>query len=87
VCSGFQSGAVLNITSPLMVIPLARAWSRATVTSRPLLLVPSPDTSIARRVASNGARSSCWNLSALSSLFDYLCERNVIGSPVDGVKR
>jgi site-specific recombinase XerD len=27
-------------------------------------------------------------LSALSSLFDYLCERNaVIGNPVDGVKR
>ena len=27
-------------------------------------------------------------LSALSSLFDYLCERNaVLGNPVDGVKR
>ena len=27
-------------------------------------------------------------LSALSSLFDYLCERNaVVGNPVDGVKR
>jgi site-specific recombinase XerC len=27
-------------------------------------------------------------LSALSSLFDYLCERNaVLGYPVDGVKR
>ena len=31
--------------------------------------------------------SSHRNLSALLSLFDYLCERNVIGSPVDGVKR
>jgi integrase/recombinase XerD len=27
-------------------------------------------------------------LSALSSLFDYLCERNaVIGNPVDGIER
>ena len=27
-------------------------------------------------------------LSALSSLFDYLCERNAVaGNPVDGVKR
>jgi integrase/recombinase XerD len=27
-------------------------------------------------------------LSALSSLFDYLCERNaVLGNPVDGMKR
>ena len=27
-------------------------------------------------------------LSALSSLFDYLCERNaVLGNPIDGVKR
>jgi site-specific recombinase XerD len=32
--------------------------------------------------------SSRRKLSALSSLFDYLCERNaVVGNPVDGVKR
>jgi hypothetical protein len=31
--------------------------------------------------------SSHRNLSALPSLFDYLCERNVITSPFDGVKR
>jgi hypothetical protein len=35
-----------------------------------------------------GAATIRRKLSALSSLFDYLCERNaVLGNPVDGVKR
>jgi integrase/recombinase XerD len=39
----------------------------------------------ARRLAPTSIRRK---LSALSSLFDYLCERNaVLGNPVDGVKR
>ncbi len=47
---------------------------------------------IARRKsleARNLTPVSIWRkLSALSSLFDYLCERNAIaGNPVDGVKR
>jgi integrase/recombinase XerD len=38
-----------------------------------------------RQLADTGVRRK---LSALSSLFDYLCERNaVLGNPVDGVKR
>ncbi len=41
-----------------------------------------PDT---RQLADTSIRRK---LSALSSLFDYLCERNaVLGNPVDGVKR
>src|SRR5437660_920640 len=39
-----------------MVTPLASASSRAEAMSRPELLVPSPETSIVRRVASNGAQ-------------------------------
>jgi site-specific recombinase XerD len=39
-------------------------------------------------VRSLGAATIRRKLSALSSLFDYLCERNaVLGNPVDGVKR
>lgn len=40
---------------------------------------------VARKLADTSIRRK---LSALSSLFDYLCEKNaVIGNPVDGVKR
>jgi integrase/recombinase XerD len=39
----------------------------------------------ARSLASTNIRHK---LSELSSLFDYLCERNaMLGNPVDGVKR
>jgi site-specific recombinase XerC len=39
------------------------------------------------RRALSGASIRC-KLSALSSLFDYLCEHNAaVGNPVDGVKR
>ena len=46
------SGLVLTIGRPLMVSPRATAWSRAIVTSRPLLLGPSPETSTTRRTPS-----------------------------------
>src|SRR5687768_5818811 len=56
VCSGFHgSGVALRITSPLIVMLSATAASRASRTSRPELLVPSPDTSMVRRLDSNGA--------------------------------
>src|SRR2546430_2217534 len=40
------------MTRPLMTMPLAIASSRASLTSRPALLVPSPETSLARRAGS-----------------------------------
>ena len=50
VCMGLvASGISLRMTRPLMVKPCATAASRASVTGRPELLVPSPDTSITRR--------------------------------------
>jgi hypothetical protein len=42
----------------LIVMPLATASSRASVTSRPALLVPSPETSMVRRVDSKGAEGA-----------------------------
>ena len=42
-----------------MVTPSATASSRAMRTSRPALLVPSPETSMVRRADLNGARLSC----------------------------
>ena len=42
-------GRSLRITSPLIVTPWATASSRASPTSRPELLVPSPETSMVRR--------------------------------------
>ena len=59
VCSGRNdSESGVRMTRPLMVMPLARASSRAAVTDRPELLVPSPETSMTRRSALKGARSS-----------------------------
>ena len=52
------SGISLRMTSPLMVKPCATAASRASVTGRPELLVPSPDTSITRRSDWYGLRLS-----------------------------
>ena len=46
------------IASPLMVIPAFTASSRASVTSRPALLVPSPHTSITRRCVSKPLSAS-----------------------------
>ena len=40
--------------SPLMTTPCLTASSRAAVTARPLVLAPSPDTSITRRAAGQG---------------------------------
>ena len=52
------------------MIPRASASSRASVTSRPELLVPSPDTSMVRRVASNGARSSSLTAKSMAPLIE-----------------
>ncbi len=41
-----------------MVMPRATAASRASVTGRPWLLGPSPDTSMTRRIPSNPLRSN-----------------------------
>jgi hypothetical protein len=43
------------IARPLIVTPAATAWSRASVTGRPELLVPSPETSMIRLSACGGA--------------------------------
>ena len=51
-----------------MVTPAAMASSRACVTGRPLLLVPSPDTSMTRRGAWKGLLARCamaWSMAAL----------------------
>jgi len=46
------------MTRPLIVTPSATAASRAAVTGRPLLLVPSPDTSMMRRGPAKGLCAS-----------------------------
>jgi hypothetical protein len=52
VCSALNdSGCSVRMTRPLMVTPLARASSRATLASRPELLFPSPEMSMVRRAA------------------------------------
>ena len=59
---------VLMIASPLIVTPAANASSRASVTARPELLVPSPEMSMTRRSAFIGAalrRSSEKSIAAL----------------------
>src|SRR5258708_31258521 len=59
------------MTSPLIVTPLASASSRASLTSRPALLVPSPDTSMVRRAPPHRAFFLC-------------APGNLIGPPISG---
>jgi hypothetical protein len=49
-------------------MPSATASSRASVTSRPELLVPSPEMSMVRRLASYGARANCATENSIAAL-------------------
>ena len=62
----------VRMTSPLTVTPAATASSRAKRTSRPLLLLPSPDTSIVRRSASKGACANWAKAKSIPPLMDVL---------------
>ena len=56
------------IGSPLIVTPWATASSRASSAGRPRLFAPSPETSITRRAALNGASASIrmpWSIAPL----------------------
>jgi len=56
------------IGSPFTTTPAATASSRAFSAGRPRLLAPSPETSITRRAASNGASASSrmpWSIAPL----------------------
>src|SRR5688572_25281432 len=77
VCSGRNdSESGVRMTRPLMVMPLARASSRAAVTDRPELLVPSPETSMTRRSALKGARSSWMTAKSMAWLIAVLPEND-----------
>src|SRR5664279_4899257 len=58
------------MTSPLMVIPSASASSRAWLTSRPALLVPSPETSMVWRSEANGACANCATAKSMPPLIE-----------------
>ena len=62
-----------------MVTPCASASSRAGRTSRPALLVPSPETSMVRRSESNGAR-----VELLHRKVDAAADRGAVG---EGARR
>ena len=59
-----------------MVMPFARASSRASVTERPELLLPSPEMSMTRRSALNGARSIWATEKSMALLIEVLPEND-----------
>jgi len=67
------------MTSPLTVMPLATAASRAVSDRAPLLLGPSPETSITRRVPSMPFPSNSWAAYSIAPLIE-VAERNTRGA-------
>jgi hypothetical protein len=86
-----QIGAVVDDRQPvdrqpLMVNPVDTAWSRASVTERPELLVPSPEMSMMRRSTCHFDLANCATAKSMPELIEVrpMKERGAEGGSVVG---